>query len=257
MRKLRPVYLFPLVMLFCSLLPHPAEGDGVKLGEDGGITVTGEYAVVITKLPFTMNAPDADFYYWHLSPAMKAQIKHGMVVVTEAPEGSYDVHVSAVRIDWANKKVDQKDYSASINVGKLTPPDPGPGPDPKPPVPPDPPKPEPGPIPAKGMHVLIVFNSEDVDNYPKAQADVLSDYSVREYLRAKCTADGEAGDSKAYRIWDKDSDLTYVPEKWKVAMGLPRTSLPWIVISTDSGGFQGPLPANSDETLKLLKKYGG
>ena len=39
------------------------------------------------------------------------------------------------------------------------------------------------------------------------------------------------------------------------AMLRKRGALPWIVISNGVSGYEGPLPANPDETIKLMSKY--
>lgn len=124
-----------------------------------------------------------------------------------------------------------------------------PGPDPNPPTPiPVPPK----PIPVSGLHVLILHETGDA--MPKEQATILTSKRVRDYLEAKCVSDGKG---KAYRIWDDDVSPAVAPKVFQDMLARPRASLPWIVIMTSQDSYAGPLPANVDETLKLLQKYGG
>lgn len=133
-----------------------------------------------------------------------------------------------------------------------------PGPIPPGPIPPDPPKPPdppgPRPIPEAGFHVLIVYESATMASLPKAQAQILAmPKSLRDYLNAKCV---KVNQVSAWRAYDKDTTVT-TDSIWKTALARPRATLPWIIISNDTAGFEGPLPANLDDTLALLKKYGG
>lgn len=148
----------------------------------------------------------------------------------------------------------------TVTVGPRPPPVP-PGPTPPGPTPPGPtppgPTPEPpAPIPGGANRVLIVYESSDLPRYTPEQASVFSAASVREYLARKC-AKGPDGKTPEYRVWDKDVDTSSVSDTWKEAMKLPRQSLPWIIISNGTTGFNGPLPPNAADTLTLLKKYMG
>lgn len=141
-----------------------------------------------------------------------------------------------------------------ITVGPPIPPTPPTPPvPPVPPVPPTPPTP-PAPIPDAGLHVLIKFETADLSKYPPAQALILTAQPVRDYLASKCAKDGS---TPAYRIYDKDVDTTAEAPWLKAAMQIPAASLPWIVISDGKTGVSQPLPATVDDTLALLKKYGG
>lgn len=111
------------------------------------------------------------------------------------------------------------------------------------------------PIPGDGFRVLVVYESEQLKDYPRAQVDALYSSDVRAYLDAKCVA-GQSG-WPDYRILDKDADLSLDATWWQEAMKRPRQSLPWIVVDSPQGGFEGPLPVTVDATLELLKKYGG
>lgn len=146
-----------------------------------------------------------------------------------------------------------------VNVPEPTPePDP-PGPDPKPPTPP----PGPSPIPADGLHVLILY--ETGAQLTIGQRASIFGGEVRSYLNSKCP---KIGNTPQYRIYDKDIDTTNESKLWqdavKRAKGMnasrvhtPATAWPWIIVSTGKGGFEGPLPATMEETLALLKKFGG
>lgn len=125
-----------------------------------------------------------------------------------------------------------------------------PGPDPTPPGP----TPGPTPIPLQGLRVLVVYESADMTKMPAAQLTALRAQEVRDYLNSHCA---KAGNQPEWRMYDKDADTTHDSDVWKEAMKRPRQSLPWILISDGTKGFEGPLPANKDDLLKLLKQYGG
>jgi hypothetical protein len=150
-----------------------------------------------------------------------------------------------------------------ITVGGVVPtptPTPGPvpptpGPTPVPPVPPGPTPPSPAPIPAPGLHVLMVYESGELSKLPPAQLSVLYAKSIRDYLQAKCPV-GPDGKTKEWRIWDQNTDASGDAPVWRDVMNRPRASVPWIIISNGTTGYEGPLPRTIDETLVLLRKYG-
>lgn len=140
-------------------------------------------------------------------------------------------------------------------IGPQPPPEPPVPPGPTPPVPPEPTPPTPpAPIPGDGFRVLFVIETADVSKLPKEQLTILTAKSIRDYLNAKCV---KVGNQPEYRIWDKDIDVTHAGPIWQQAMQRPRQSLPWLIISDGKTGYEGPLPKTVDETLALLKKYGG
>lgn len=128
---------------------------------------------------------------------------------------------------------------------------------PKPDVKPDPVTPaEPAPIPEKGFRVLIVYETADLAKLPASQAAALTSSEVRNYLNSACVV-GADGKTKEWRILDKDANLSNESQLWQAAMKRDRKSLPWIVISDGTTGFEGPLPQNTADVLSLLKKRGG
>ena len=133
-----------------------------------------------------------------------------------------------------------------IGEAPPVPPGPGPKPDPTPPA----------PIPVAGLRVLIVEETEDRPKLPANQTLILGSTLLRSWLNASC-AKGADGRSPEYRILDKDTPMATDAKHWQDAMKRPRSQLPWIVISNGTTGFEGPLPATVDETLALLKKFGG
>lgn len=138
------------------------------------------------------------------------------------------------------------------------PPNPGPGPGPIPPNPgPSPgPGPTPPPIPAAGLRVMFVYETAALSTLPPGQVSVLYSKAVRDYLNLKCPV-GADGKTKEYRFWDDNVDTSNESALWQAAFKRPRSSLPWVLISNGTAGFEGPTPGTIDEMMSLLRKYGG
>lgn len=122
------------------------------------------------------------------------------------------------------------------------------------PGPPPPPTPAPNPGPSKLM--VLVVTPNDVSKVPAAQSAIFSSGVVRDYLNTHCLA-GTDGKTSEYRVWNENVQIVGESDLWKTAMGRPRKSLPWIIVNYGTGLFEGPLPATVDDTLTLLKRYGG
>ena len=143
-----------------------------------------------------------------------------------------------------------------VVIGDAPPVPPGPtppGPNPPGPTPPDP---SPAPIPAAGLRVLIVFESAEATKLPPAQQTILYGQQMRDWLNAKC-AMGPDGKTREWRIYDKDVAMGAESKLWQDAMKRPRTAVPWLIVSNGVGGWEGPLSANVDDTMAILKKFGG
>lgn len=133
--------------------------------------------------------------------------------------------------------------------------DPAPTPTPAPPKPVDPQPAADAPIPAAGLHVLIVYDAAQLSNLTAAQQGALFSKDVRDYLRATCPK-GPDGATAEWRMWPADVDASGESVLWQTAFKRPRVSLPWIVVSNGTSGFEGPLPGSATDMLALLKKYG-
>lgn len=139
-----------------------------------------------------------------------------------------------------------------------------PQPPPNPDDPVDPPQPDgknTSPFKEPGFRVLISFDSKETTRPPGWQS-IITGKAVRDYLEAHCVpnAVGEKDDTggvmKEYRIYPDDSDLKNVRQVWRDAWA-KRGGKDWILIGDGKKGYSGPLPATAEETLTLLRKYGG
>lgn len=110
------------------------------------------------------------------------------------------------------------------------------------------------PIPGAGLRVLFVYETKDLSKLPSAQVQMLTAKVVLDYLDAKCVKENGVPE---YRKFDQNVDTRNMSEVWRQAMAKPRKSIPWLLISNGKDGYEGEWPKNTDELLKLLKKYGG
>jgi hypothetical protein len=218
------------------------------------LKIEGKVVSFIKEVPFKVHAGEGgDFYFWTFPDSFKAEHNYeSTLTVTAAPKGTFTIRVLKVTFNPNSaKKFDKDTGEIEVTVGE-SPVPPGPGPEPQPPGP----TPGPAPIPAEGLHVLIVYESAEKNKMPPAQLLVLHAQPIRDYLNAKCPAGPIAG-QKEWWILDKDTDVSALPQKWQDAMKRPRQSVPWIIVSNGKAGFEGPLPADVNKTLELLRKYGG
>jgi hypothetical protein len=199
--------------------------------------------------------PDGDVtgavLFWDVDREDVADVReYGGKLVFTGPPGTYKIKLRIVRIGPDGKTLSGETQRATVVIGTPTPPAP-----PVPPVPPVPP-PNPAPIPADGLHVLIVYDAKGESALSAAQRAVLYDSALRSYLNQKCPV-GPVANQHEWWIVPEGTDFSQLPKKWQDAYARPRKSLPWILVSNPQGGggFEGPLPADADATLNLIKQY--
>lgn len=131
-----------------------------------------------------------------------------------------------------------------------------------PPQPPGPKPPQPdgtSPFAGEGLRCLIVY--DPVDILPASQHSIIYGSQVRSYLNSKCpegTAKNPDGSLlREWRFYPADVNTNAESPVWHNAMARKRDKLPWILVGNGKTGFEGPLPNTVEETLELLKKYGG
>jgi hypothetical protein len=186
-----------------------------------------------------------------LPPEQLAQLKGKVVTSTVA--GRY-------RIEAWNAKGDTASEISTCWVivgepGPAPPVPPGPGPQPQPPTPPGP-APGPAPIPLPGLRVLIIEESGERSQLPTKQLDILFSQEMRDHLNAKCVV-GADGKTREWYILDADVATAQLAKHWQDAMKRERKSVPWVIISNGTSGFEGPLPADVAALKQLVDKYAG
>lgn len=218
--------------------------------DSGGFALVGECDKPDAVLRWRVDAPDG------AAPPLELLDSQGrpvLVFMSPAP-GSYKAvltaQVPADGLDPFGEGVHR------TKVGKGPRPTPEPDIDPVDPVDPDPP-PTPddnAPFPSDGLAVLIVYETGDASRLSSGHRAIIFGADARKFLdeTTKTEADGR---TPAYRIFDKDVDISVIDNRWKAAMGVARESLPWVVVSNGRTGFSGPLPATVDEFKALVGKF--
>lgn len=132
----------------------------------------------------------------------------------------------------------------------------GVGPRPGPDVVPDPVVPDPViPVVTTGkLKVLIIDDPSMRASIPASQISAMEGQAVRDYLKTHCTITDSTPD---FRAISPRQDVSNQAAWIKTAFAEPRPALPFIAITNGTAGFAGPLPLTMEETLTLLKKYGG
>jgi hypothetical protein len=112
-------------------------------------------------------------------------------------------------------------------------------------------------IPATPSLRFLIIEEKSLRGLLKpAQLAVFESAAITAYAEQKCSKTLPGVPDK--RVYDKDLVVTkepaWIQNMWKEARP---ASYPWIVITNGVTGASQPLPATVDETLALLKKYGG
>jgi hypothetical protein len=150
------------------------------------------------------------------------------------------------------------------------PPSPGPGPtppSPNPPLPtPQPPTPAP---PPSNLRVLFTYDPLELTGLPGNQQAILTSPVLRSYLDKHCPlesgcANGQcpltAAKTPSYRFVPNNADVSRLTPVWQqivaVAAGKP---VPWMMAVNEAGQtvIDQAWPGTVEETLKLLKQFGG
>lgn len=132
-----------------------------------------------------------------------------------------------------------------VEVAAAPEPGPEPGPGPQPPGP----TPGPAPIDGSGLRVLIVFESSD--NLSHAHMSLIYGADYRSFLNGICVKEGQTPE---WRILDKDTQFKS-QSKWSKALARPRQSLPWIIVSNGTSGYEGPLPESVSEAKEIVQRF--
>jgi hypothetical protein len=111
--------------------------------------------------------------------------------------------------------------------------------------------PRPKPIEPSEVSVLIVNETAD-----DVGDDVIYAAEIRQWVKGHC--DKDANGAPEFRVLDKDADVSKMSQKFQEQFNLAKTKrLPYLAVSNGKQGADGDLPLTVEETLAVLKKWGG
>lgn len=168
-------------------------------------------------------------------------IETGVYVLSTPGTHVLDVNViSESPLQWDDELV-------TITVGESPAPDPDPTPEPTPD-----PTPQPGDAPIEGPGLRVLFVSESAEPMSPAIQAIFYSPEISAWLNANCIkVDGQP----EFRRVDPDTQYTDPNHRFAKALKRPRATLPWLIISNGTSGYEGPFPQTVATTLELLKRF--
>ncbi len=164
--------------------------------------------------------------------------------------------------------LDQECNYALLPLGDQPSPSPVPNPTPSPTPDPQPPAPLPLPKPSN-LRVLFTYDPTVLSDLAPPRQAILASPALRSYLEKHCPPESNcatgtcplnAAHSASYRFLASTSDVAGLPAVWQgifnAARGKP---VPWLLAVNEAGQtvVDQSWPGSVDETLALLKKFGG
>lgn len=110
------------------------------------------------------------------------------------------------------------------------------------------------PITTGKLQILIVEDPALRASIDPEQIAIMDGLAVREYAKTHCSASDGTPD---FRVLSVRQDLSSSPKWIQTAFAECGEPLPFLIASNGKSGHAGPLPKTINETLTLLKKYGG
>lgn len=245
MRRMILTLFLTLAVMACAFAPTVPNIVRQKSSKKATLLeVQGDTIVIVKSLPCKVVAPvGATLYDWTIPENVKTAADEHVLTITDAPKGSFKIEVRMLTIDFEKKSVVKNFGEVTVNYGGTTP---GPGP--------KPPPPDPGPV-GNLIRVLIIFEELEATNLPPAQKSIIYGKTFHDALNASLPV-GSDKQTREWRIWDKDIDLSGEDKGWKELMDRKRESIPWIIFEGEKGvAFEGPLPKTVKEATDLLGKY--
>lgn len=158
----------------------------------------------------------------------------------EGPAGTYTI----VQVWSEGKRFRLKQHVVTLGgvaPGPNPPPGPGPQPGPTTDLFPD----------STGLHMLILYEQDDRAKMPFDQWAALTSQNLPALVESKSPG--------KWRIYDEDrdfsGDVSWVDVAAKRAKSTEGYKTPWILIGNDKTGYEGPLPANIVDIVKLIEEY--
>ena len=93
-----------------------------------------------------------------------------------------------------------------------------------------------------GKYCVLVL--EETSQRDTEQLNVIQSQVWRDYVK------DHGGE---WRVLDPDADISEDKDWVRELSTVPRTVAPWIVVSSRSGGYSGPVPKSIDAMLEIVK----
>lgn len=120
--------------------------------------------------------------------------------------------------------------------------------------PPDPVIPAPvDPVTPTAKLQIVIIEDPGV-TLPASQIAAKDGQALRDYAESHCSKTDGSPDIRKLSL---RQDVSSQPEWVKKAFAEPRSSVPFLVVSNGTSGAALPFPLTIEETLTILKKYGG
>ena len=104
------------------------------------------------------------------------------------------------------------------------------------------------PIQVDGLHVLILYESEDWDSMTPSQVEIIQSARQAGELRKWLEANAED-----FRVYDDDVDASNAPRWVQDALAIHDGSTPWMLAADSDGGYVGSLPSGVKDVKELLR----
>jgi len=131
------------------------------------------------------------------------------------------------------------------------------------------PVPTPNPPQASNLRVLFTYDPAALADLPAAQQAIVTSPALRSYLEKHCPLESNcrngqcplhAVETASYRFLPGTADVSQLPAVWQGIVNAARGKpTPWLLAVDEAGRtvVDQSWPASVDETLALLKKFGG
>jgi hypothetical protein len=181
---------------------------------------------------------------WHRRDALKAKAVDAYTFVLGKATGATVPKLSATHIlllfavlSWAA----QRDWNITLPTFPTTPSTPV--------APATPTIPDGVSVSFDGFRVLVV---EESGTRPPWLYELTASPEVQAYLASHCE-----GGVKGWKVWDQHTEILNAPVEFKELMGVPRESVPCVVVGVKKQAKALPIPHEPAAFIELLKKYGG
>lgn len=106
---------------------------------------------------------------------------------------------------------------------------------------------------ARGLKVLVVYESEEASSQ-RWLTNIIGSPIITNYVRKRSS---DASGNPNIRFLDQHTKYEVCDTVWCPLLARKRKEVPWLIIANDKSMYEGPVPSDVQSFLNLLKKYGG